>query len=213
MNRRAFVIALGLAPSAWRRLARATPSDADLVRAIVQRLSQGAGLRARFTQKPTVAALNAPLTSRGDLLVARDLGVVWRVTEPFRSVYVVGAQGVTELDPTDMRVRRSPRGTRAAAGATQASAMARALANGDLSSLYAQFEVRTSGSPDRWSMLLVPDQPQLKQVIGSVRLEGGAVLKSLCLNSPNGDVTLIELVDVSPFERLSDSDRAWFEAR
>jgi hypothetical protein len=213
MKRRNFLIAAGLAPCAWLESARAAQSDTDLVRAIAQRLTQGAGLRARFTQKRTMAALNAPQTSRGDVLIARDFGVIWRIAEPYRAAYVIGAQGVTELDPNDMHVLPSGKRTRAASGATQASAMARALASGDLSALYAQFDVRASGSPERWSLLLVPDQPQLRQVISSVRLEGGALLKSLSLNASNGDVTLIEFFDAVPFERLSDSDRAVFEAR
>ncbi|MDR5801396.1 outer membrane lipoprotein carrier protein LolA [Caballeronia sp. LZ001] len=189
----------------------ATGSDA-LVREIATRLAKTDALRARFTQTRTLAAMKAPLVSRGDLLMMRESGIVWRIREPYQTTFVLDETGVTELDANGARAGRRKNGMRASAGASQASAMVRAILAGDLSSLYSQFDIQASGTPDRWTMSLTPNQPQLLQMIANVRVEGGAFLSNVLITSPNGDTTCFEFGAVTPLTRFSEAERALFEA-
>jgi hypothetical protein len=206
MKRRVF-LASGLALCAPFAHALAAMTSDELVRVIAARIAQGEGVRARFMQTRTLAATSAPSISRGRVIVARDVGIVWSVSEPYQATYVIGKQGIVELDASGARIASR----RGGAGAAQESAMARALASGDLSMLYAQFEVHASGTPQAWRLLLEPSQPQIAQAIRSVRLEGGAQLQRLQVVARNGDATLIELTGSMPLGPLSDAERALFE--
>jgi outer membrane lipoprotein-sorting protein len=184
-------------------------AQAGLVARIAAQLAGHAGVRARFRQTQTLAALSAPLLSTGTLVFVRDRGVIWRTETPYRVTYVIGDRGVTKIDASGTRsTHGASRG-----GIAQVSQMMRAMLGGDLSALYSQFDVAADGTPVRWRLSLQPNQPQLAQALKSLRMEGGAFLSSLEITAANGDTTRIDFSGSEGIDTLSSAEQALFGAR
>ena len=188
----------------------ASAGTENLVSRIAAQLGRAHGIRARFTQTQTLAAMQRPLLSTGSLVFFREQGVVWRIETPYKAVYVITDAGVSERGVDGQRV--GGKGTNGARGVAQVSRMMRAMLGGDLSALYSQFDVHAEGSPARWHLQLTPNQPQLAQAIKGLQMEGGAYLQTLRITLANGDVTLLDFTDNQAIDALSPADHALFEA-
>ena len=177
-----------------------------LVSQIAAHLAQAKGVRARFTQTQTLAAMKNPLVSTGSLVFVRERGVIWQIDTPYRATWVMTDAGIAEFNAAGQRVAsQSASGAR---GAAEISKMMRAMLAGDLSALYSQFDVEGRGTPAHWQLRLVPNQPQLAQSISALQMSGGAYLQSLRMTRANGDVTQIDFegstaaTDLTPAERV-----------
>ncbi|KVO56608.1 outer membrane lipoprotein carrier protein LolA [Burkholderia stagnalis] len=185
---------------------RANPA---LVSEVAARLARSGTIRADFTQTQTLAAMTRPLVSTGSLLFDRASGVVWRIDTPYKATYVITDGGVREVGADGQLVRA--RGD--ARGVAQVSRMMRGMLAGDLSGLYAQFDVDASGTPERWRLTLRPNQPQLAQAIRTLQMTGGAYLKTLGMTFANGNVTTLEFAGTARVDAPAPAERAWLEAR
>ena len=180
------------------------PQDSALVSQVAAQLAQGHGVRAKFVQTQSLQAMQKPLVSSGTLLFLRDHGALWRVEQPYRMTYVMTDTGVTTLDANDKPMAR---GARNAAGVAQVSRMMRAMLMGDLSALYSQFNVSAQGTASRWQLHLIPAQPQLAQALLGLDLSGDAYLRSLRIQSANGDETRIEFTGSTRVDTPSAAER------
>ncbi|HVE06081.1 MAG TPA: outer membrane lipoprotein carrier protein LolA [Paraburkholderia sp.] len=199
------------APSAGSAAAAAaaTAGNPALVSAVASRLGQVKGIRAQFRQTQTLSAMRQPLVSTGSLLFYRERGVVWQIDTPYKTTYVIGDAGVTELNADGQRTQAA--GTSHANGAqgvAQVSKMMRAMLGGDLSALYAQFDVAAQGTPEHWQMKLTPNQPQLAQSIKTLQMSGGAYLQTLRITLANGDVTQLDFTGSTAVDQLTPAERA-----
>jgi outer membrane lipoprotein-sorting protein len=184
-------------------------NDAALVARIAAHLARAAGIRAHFTQTQTLAAMKAPLVSTGSLAFYRDRGVIWRIETPYKSTWVMTDTRVVRIDASGRRVEG---GAQSARGAAEMSKMMRALLAGDLSAVYAQFDVAAQGPLDHWELTLVPNQPQLAQSIRALQMAGGEYLRTLRVTLPNGDVTQLEFAGSAATTSVAPEDAALFEA-
>lgn len=187
----------------------ATPADVALVSDIAAQLRRADAMRAYFRQTQTLAAMRQPLASTGSLAFDRALGVIWRVETPYKATYVISDGGVREVAADGRLVAPHSQGR----GIAQVSRMMREMLGGDLSALYAQFDVEASGTRERWRMVLRPNQPQLAQAIRTLEMSGGAYLGRLDMTFANGNVTTLEFMRSTPVDALSAAERAWLEAR
>ncbi|KDB09934.1 outer membrane lipoprotein carrier protein LolA [Burkholderia sp. lig30] len=183
-------------------------SDIALVSQIAAHLAQAKGVRARFTQTQTLAAMKAPLVSTGSLLLFRERGVIWQVDTPYKATWVMSDAGIAEINAAGQRV--AGRNAQGARGAAEISKMMRAMLAGDLSALYSQFDVEAHGAPGHWQMRLTPNQPQLAQSIRTLQMSGGAYLQRVRIGLANGDVTQIDFDGSTAVTNLTPADRALF---
>jgi outer membrane lipoprotein-sorting protein len=204
-----FAACSAYAQSGASATAAARPAYATLVSDVAARLARVGTIRADFTQTQTLAAMKQPLVSTGSLLFDRTSGVVWRIDTPYKATYVITDGGVREVGADGKIVRAGGSGR----GVAQVSRMMRDMLGGDLSALYAQFDVDASGTPDRWRMTLRPNQPQLAQAIRVLQMSGGTNLKTLSMTFANGNVTKLEFAGSTPVDALAPAERAWLEAR
>jgi outer membrane lipoprotein-sorting protein len=211
MNWRGAVAALLIALSAPAFAAQpASASDTGLVSQIAGHLAQAKGIRAQFTQTQTLAAMKQPLVSTGSLVFFRERGVIWQIDTPYKATYVITDSGVSEVSANGQRLStNSGNGVR---GVAQVSRMMRAMLGGDLSALYAQFDVHADGTPAQWRMHLTPNQPQLAQSIKSLEMSGGDYLQALRITLANGDVTRIDFANTAAVSELPPADRTLFVA-
>lgn len=208
----ASVALLALAPTASAAATEASASaqNAGLVSQIAAQLGRASGIRARFTQTQTRAALKQPLVSSGSLLLVRGRGIIWHIETPYQATYRITDAGVSEVNAAGQRVEGSgPHGTR---GVAEVSRMMRAMLGGDLSALYSQFDVQASGTPTQWRMQLTPNQPQLAQAIKSLQMSGGSYLRTLRITLANGDVTALDFSDSTTVTELTSGEQQLFGA-
>jgi outer membrane lipoprotein-sorting protein len=186
----------------------ASASDTGLVSQIATHLSQAKGVRAQFTQTQTLSAMKQPLVSTGSLVFFRERGVIWQIDTPYKATYVITDTGVSEVNANGQRTNsNSSNGVR---GVAQVSRMMRAMLGGDLSALYAQFDVHADGTPAQWRMQLTPNQPQLAQSIKGLEMSGGDYLQALRITLANGDVTRIDFTNSAAVSELPPADRTLF---
>ena len=208
----ASVALLALAPTAHAAVTAASGSaqSAGLVSQIAAQLGRASGIRARFTQTQTRAALKQPLVSSGSLLLARGRGVIWHIETPYQATYLITDAGVSEVNAAGQRAGgASPHGTR---GVAEVSRMMRAMLGGDLSALYSQFDVQATGTPAQWRMQLTPNQPQLAQAIKSLQMSGDSYLRTLRITLANGDVTTLDFSDSTTVTGLTSAEQQLFGA-
>ncbi|HDR9253328.1 outer membrane lipoprotein carrier protein LolA [Burkholderia vietnamiensis] len=189
--------------------AAAQSANAALVSNIAARLARVGAIRAEFRQTQTLSAMKQPLVSTGSMLFDRRAGVVWRIETPYRATYVITDGGVREVG-ADGRLVAAGGGGR---GVAQVSRMMRDMLGGDLSALYAQFDVEASGTPERWRMVLRPNQPQLAQAVRVLEMSGGAYLGRLDMTFANGNASVLEFARPTPVDAPAPAERAWLEAR
>ena len=183
----------------------ASASNTGLVSQIAGNLARAKGVRAQFTQTQTLSAMKQPLVSTGSLVFFRERGVIWRIDTPYKATYVITDTGVSEVNVNGQRTSSSSdNGVR---GVAQVSRMMREMLGGDLSALYAQFDVRADGTPAQWRMQLTPNQPQLAQSIKGLEMSGGDYLQALRITLANGDVTRIDFANSAAIGDLPPADR------
>jgi outer membrane lipoprotein-sorting protein len=188
----------------------ASSGNTGLVSQITTRLAQAKGVRAQFTQTQTLAAMKQPLVSTGSLVFFRDRGVIWQIDTPYKATYVITDSGVNEVSASGQRTStNSGNGVR---GVAQVSRMMRAMLGGDLSALYAQFDVHADGTPAQWRMQLTPNQPQLAQSIKGLEMSGGDYLQALRITLANGDITRIDFANSAVVNELPPAERTLFGA-
>ncbi|WP_114810627.1 outer membrane lipoprotein carrier protein LolA [Paraburkholderia kururiensis] len=186
-------------------------NDMALVSQIAAHLAKAKGVRTRFTQTQTLAAMKAPLVSTGSLLFFRERGAIWHIDTPYKATWVMTDAGIVSVDAAGTQTAsRSAQGARAAGGISK---MMRAMLAGDLSALYSQFDVEATGTPARWQMRLVPNQPQIAQSIASLQMSGGDYLRTLRIAHANGDVTQLDFEGSAAVSELTPAEHALFGAR
>jgi hypothetical protein len=206
--------ASGATSSAASGAAAASAGNPGLVASIASGLGHMNGVRAQFTQTQTLAAMREPLVSTGSLLFFRARGVIWHIDTPYKTTYVIDDAGVSEVNADGQHVQTTgvPRTGGGAQGVAQVSRMMRAMFGGDLSALYAQFDVDARGTPQQWRMLLKPNQPQLAQAIRNLQMSGGAYLQQVRITLANGDVTQIDFTRSSAVDAPTPAERELFGA-
>lgn len=184
--RRRMLLALPALP-AWPLRAHAGPGIAQAVR---ERLQQPEWLRGDFTQTKKVLGFAKPLVSRGDFVLARGRGVLWRTAKPFASELRLTRDEIraTQGGQTSMRLdaAREP-------AVRLINTLMFSLLDGDVSGLAEHFELAGTVREAAWQLTLVPRPGPLQQVLKKVELEGDAFVRRIRLQEANGDESLILL--------------------
>ena len=204
--------AAAAAPASASEASGSTQST-NLVSQIAAQLGRAKGIRARFTQTQTRAALKQPLVSSGSLLLVRGRGVVWHIDTPYQATYLITDGGVSEVNAAGQHVTgASPHGTSGPHGVAEVSRMMRAMLGGDLSALYSQFDVQAVGTSAQWQIQLTPNQPQLAQSIKELQMSGGDYLRTLRITLASGDVTSLDFTDSTAVTDLTPAEQQLFGA-
>ncbi len=190
---------------------RAAPlSAADLAAAVRERLQQPAVLRGEFEQSKQVPGFAKPLLSRGDFLVSRERGVLWRTKTPFASQLrltrdeILATQGngavAFRLDAAkepSVRVINS---------------LMFSLLNGDISGLGDYFRIEGQVDGRRWQLQLQPRQAALAKLFKAIELSGESHVNQIRLDEANGDLTQLRFsAQRSEPARLSADEAARFD--
>ncbi|EJY1967167.1 outer membrane lipoprotein carrier protein LolA [Escherichia coli] len=177
-----------------------------------QRFTEQPVIRAHFDQTRTIKDLPQLLRSQGQMLIARDQGLLWDQTSPFpmqlllddkRMVQVINGQ-----PPQIITAENNPQ-------MFQFNHLLRALFQADRKVLEQNFRVEFADKGEgRWTLRLTPTTTPLDKIFNTIDLAGKTYLESIQLNDKQGDRTDIALTQhqLTPAQ-LTDDERQRFAAQ
>ena len=177
-----------------------------------QRFTEQPVIRAHFDQTRTIKDLPQPLRSQGQMLIARDQGLLWDQTSPFpmqlllddkRMVQVINGQ-----PPQIITAENNPQ-------MFQFNHLLRALFQADRKVLEQNFRVEFADKGEgRWTLRLTPTPTPLDNLFNTIAPAGQTYLESIQLNDKQGDRTDIALTQhqLTPAQ-LTDDERQRFAAQ
>jgi Outer membrane lipoprotein carrier protein LolA len=164
-------------------------------------------MRGRFVYRKYLRELPLPLTSRGEFVFARDLGIDWHTREPFDSEFVLTDKGFTQRDEGKATLQLS------AAEQPTVKVVARIfldLLSLDVNSLQRSFSLSGSQQGRQWQVGLRPTVAAIASVFREAVVSGSAQVETLVLRDANGDRTEISFTEVQYSSVVSAAERALF---
>jgi hypothetical protein len=172
-----------------------------------EQLAKPAVIHGSFIQEKHLRALPQPLTSKGNFVLAKDLGLLWLLDTPLKQDYRITAAGIARREnDEDGGWQIIPNKS---AGAEQ-NRLFLAVLQGDSSGLQRDFELNLSGEAQAWKLALVPRSLMLKQVFTQINIDGGALVQRIELLETQGDSTVLKMLDSSAAKPLTDAERTDF---
>ena len=179
--------------------------------ALQQRFTEQPVVRAHFTQTRTIKDLPQPLRSAGNMLIARDQGLLWDQTSPFPMQLLLDdkrmVQAINGQPPQIITAENNPQ-------MFQFNHLLRALFQADRKVLEENFRVEFADlGAGRWTLRLTPITTPLDKIFATIDLAGQTYLETIQLNDKQGDRTDIALSQhqLTPTQ-LTDDERQRFAA-
>jgi len=176
-----------------------------------QRFTEQPVVRAHFEQSRTIKDLPQPLRSQGEMLIARDSGLLWDQKAPFPMTLLLDdkrmVQDINGQPPQTITAENNPQ-------MFQFNHLLRALFQADRKVLEENFRINFKDlGEDRWSLVLTPTTTPLDKIFASLDLSGATYVESIVLNDKQGDRTAIALSrhQLTPAS-LTDAERQRFAA-
>lgn len=178
---------LALGVLAWAAAAPAAALDLPELMGILSKVRSG---EARFTEQRQVKGLDAPLVSSGTLSFSAPDRFTRKTLAPKPEGMEVEGNMVTLS-----RGGRSRTFVLDASPETEAIVEAvRGTLTGNAQSLQEHFKVKVGGSPEQWTMELLPIAPRLQVLLSSVRIAGRrAELRTVEMLMADGDRSLMQI--------------------
>lgn len=176
-----------------------------------QRFTEQPVVRAHFEQTRTIKDLPQPLRSNGEMLIARDSGLLWDQKAPFPMTLLLDDTRMVQIingqPPQTITADTNPQ-------MFQFNHLLRALFQADRKVLEENFRIDFNDRGNgRWSLVLTPTTTPLDKIFASLDLSGATFLESIVLNDKQGDRTDIALSrhQLTPAS-LTDAERQRFAA-
>jgi outer membrane lipoprotein-sorting protein len=171
---------------------------------LAAQLAKPAVVRGPFVQEKHLRALPKPLTSTGQFVLSKDLGLLWLLEKPLQQDYRIDATGIA---------KRTPQGWQPVAqqsASAQQNRLFLAVLKGDSSGLRQDFDLSLSGEAANWTLALTPKSLLLKQIFSAIQIQGGALVQRIELRETQGDSTVLLLNNSQADGQISDTDRHAF---
>ena len=176
-----------------------------------QRFTGQPVVRAHFEQVRTIKDLPQPLRSQGEMLIARDSGLLWDQKAPFPMTLLLDdkrmIQTINGQPPQTITADNNPQ-------MFQFNHLLRALFQADRQVLEQNFRVEFADTGEgRWTLRLTPKTTPLDKIFATIDLAGQRYLENIQLNDKQGDRTDIVLSQhqLTPAQ-LTDDERQRFAA-
>lgn len=176
-----------------------------------QRFTQQPVVRAHFEQVRTIKDMPQPLRSQGEMVIARDSGLLWDQKAPFPMTLLLDdkrmVQTINGQPPQTITADNNPQ-------MFQFNHLLRALFQADRKVLEENFRIDFQDLGEgHWSLVLTPTTTPLNTIFATLDLGGATFLESIRLNDKQGDRTDITLSRhrLTPAS-LTDDERQRFAA-
>ncbi|EAA8386717.1 outer membrane lipoprotein carrier protein LolA [Salmonella enterica] len=156
-----------------------------------QRFTEQPVVRAHFDQTRTIKNLPQPLRSQGEMLIARDTGLLWDQKTPFPMLLMLDDKRMVQV------INHQPAQVITAENNPQMfqfNHLLRALFQADRKVLEQNFRIDFQDKGQgRWTLRLTPTTTPLDKIFATIDLAGQTWLESIQLNDKQGDRTDIAL--------------------
>lgn len=176
-----------------------------------QRFTEQPVVRAHFAQTRTIKDLPQPLRSQGEMVIARDQGLLWQQQTPFAMTLMLNdsrmVQIINNQQPQVITAQNNPQ-------MFQFNHLLRALFQADRQVLEKNFRIDFQEQGEgRWTLSLTPLTTPLDRIFATIVLSGQTYLETIHLNDKQGDVTEITFSQhrLQP-AALTDEERQRFAA-
>ena len=132
-------------------------------------------LTGEFEQQKWVAGFPKPLTSQGEFVLAKDVGLLWRVQKPYESVTVMA---VNDQDATNAQWR-------------YVSKILLGIFNMQTAVIEQHFAIDHHYALPTHTLVLTPVTEQLKLAIDEIRVTWQTYPQTVLIRENNGDKTVI----------------------
>ena len=173
--------------------------------ALAQQLAAVEVVRGDFVQEKHLRSLDFPLSSRGEFVLSKQHGLLWKVQQPFAQSYRIDKQGVALL--TDNGWQSQP-GQNIAA---RQSRLFLAVLQGDQQALEADFTLQLQGDAQHWQLQLSPKAVFLQQIFKVIEIHGGALVERIELHETQGDRTVMRMQNSHVDSTLLDDEQHAFQ--
>ncbi|GGP21742.1 outer membrane lipoprotein carrier protein LolA [Silvimonas iriomotensis] len=189
-------------------LAGVAQADDALFKDIESKLVDAPVIRGQFTQSRQLQGVKKPLTSTGSFLVDKQRGVIWKAEKPFPSTLRVTRGEILQKngDQVMMKLSADKEPT-----VKTVSGLLFSLFSGDVGSLGKVFNAQGNVSGKNWKLALTPKDAALAKLIAGIQLQGAGTVEHIQLNAASGDVTQIDMHDVTTGQSLTATENAFFE--
>ncbi|MBA3580864.1 MAG: outer membrane lipoprotein carrier protein LolA [Gammaproteobacteria bacterium] len=179
-----------------------TPAHAaDSIDVIFKQLKPSDLAKGEFLQKKHIAVLKQPLISEGDFLFDTQYGVLWHTIKPFENKLIITKNKIMPANDPRQAIPL-PAGF---------GELLPALISGRFKSLQNDFTIEAVKENQGWRATLTPINAGLKSVLANIEISGAAQPAVIKLKELNGDVTEIQLRNLSQPKALTDAERKIFE--
>ena len=180
-----------------------------LLEKILERLAEPAVVRAQFTQERLLTDMTRPTLSRGRITVSRRDGVLWQIESPVKVTLAFTPTGIIQTGPDGVR---RPQAQRRGAVEDEIARVMQGILGADQEALQSNFEVKASGSLERWTLQLAPRARGMARFLREIRLGGGQRLDTIEIEETAGNQTTIRLRAIAIADKLEPDELAQFKA-
>ncbi|MDO4998384.1 MAG: outer membrane lipoprotein carrier protein LolA [Neisseria sp.] len=156
-----------------------------------QTLQKPQSVQGTFTQQRFLKSLNKPMTTRGQFALLPKKGLLWHMQKPFETRLRVRADGIMQFNGKTWQPERGSK-----AGQSQQIQLFLDLLGGDTQGLAKQFDLRLTGSAQKWTLNLQPKTVLMKQIFQNIVISGDEVVRKIELVEKQGDKTVMQFDNV-----------------
>ncbi|MDO5058402.1 MAG: outer membrane lipoprotein carrier protein LolA [Neisseria sp.] len=166
---------------------------------LAQTLNKSGNVEGRFVQQRYLKSLPKPMTAHGKFVLQPGKGLLWLMEKPFDNRLRVRADGIMQWNGKNWSAAKSG----AQAVQNRQIALFLDLLGGNTQGLAQHFELKLSGTPQRWALRLQPKTALMKQVFEHIDISGGQTVRRVELHEKQGDRTVMTFDNVQTGRALS----------
>jgi len=170
-------------------------------------------VKAGFKQKKKIKVLRRPLISKGNILFVKDMGLIWRIRHPFKSVMVINSSGIYQQRKKELIPMLSVKQNPMASGFMESFL---SLFSGDFSKLEKYYQIyHQQDDQGKWKIGFIPKREPHNKIIEKMILSGDSkgFFNSFQLWEINGDKTEVSFTQITDDKiELTPEEKNYFEA-
>ncbi|MDR2480189.1 MAG: outer membrane lipoprotein carrier protein LolA [Treponema sp.] len=165
-----------------------------------------------FEQTKTIARLNRSLTSKGNFIIAAELGMVWDTVSPFPSTMAVGRDFIVQSLPDGSKTKLEAGGSETF---VNMAGTLSAVFTGNAAKQSHHFDNYFFENGKVWTIGLVPKDKAIRAFAERIVLSGavgeaGAFVNSIVINEQNGNSVIYRLSGHRFPAGLNDYEKSLF---
>ena len=193
--------------------------------AVCADLAKNPVIKGSFEQTKTIGRLNRSLVSKGDFIIAAELGIVWDTLTPFPSTMTVGRDYILQSTPSGTKTKLDARGNETFLRLADTIS---AIFTGNSRLLLENFAVYFVESDGSWTIALIPGEKSIRTFAARIVMSGesariaaragggrtqNTVIRVITLHEQNGDTITYRLSNHSYPEALNAREKSLFAAQ